>query len=94
MSKLIPCKTMFSNGSEYMWFLEHQCDQCTRFRKGYCRTFRMMEKARWDEKYFPYDDLMDYEKYAGKKCKRFTTEKPVRKGYARKPVPGQVEMEL
>ena len=53
-----------------------------------------MEKARWDEKYFPYDDLMDYEKYAGKECKRFTTEKPVRKGYARKPVPGQVEMEL
>lgn len=46
MSKLIPCKTMFSNGTEYQWFLEHQCDQCTRFRKGYCRTFRMMEKAR------------------------------------------------
>ena len=78
MAELIPCTTMFSNGSEYEWFIENQCEKCTKFRKGYCRTYRMTEKARWDEKYFPYDDLQDIKGYAGKHCKRFTTEKQKR----------------
>lgn len=92
-AELIECKTVFSNGTEYEWFLENQCFQCTRFRNGCCRIYRMIEKARWDEKYFPYDDLMDYRKYAGKDCKRFTTEKPkvVRHG---KQVEGQMAMEM
>ena len=93
MAKLIECTTMFSNGSEYEWFLEHNCFRCTRFRKGYCRTYRMTEKARWDEKYFPYADLMDYEGYGGKECKRFTDEKQTR---VRRPkqLDGQIEMEV
>lgn len=93
MAELIECKTMFSNGTEYEWFLEHNCFRCVRFRKGYCRTYRMTEKARWDEKYFPYDDLMDYKGYGGKECKRFTTEKQnvVRH---KKQIKGQMEMKL
>ena len=91
MAELIERKTMFSNGTEYEWFLEHNCFRCTRFRKGYCRTYRMTEKARLDEKYFPYDDLMDYKGYAGKECKRFTEEKPVKKWH-RHEVEGQIEM--
>ena len=52
----------------------------------------MTEKARWDEKYFPYDDLMDYKGYGGKECKRFTTEKPVKKWH-RHEIEGQISME-
>lgn len=91
--ELVPCTTMFSNGTEYMWFIEQWCDRCTRFRKGYCRVFRMTEKARYDEKYFPYDQLMDYKKYAGKACKRFTEEKQTRTRHAQQ-IPGQMEMEM
>ena len=94
MAELVPCKHMFSNGSEYMHFIETQCDKCTRFKNGYCRTFRMTDKARWDEKYFPYDDLLEYEQYAGKVCKRFTTEKPKRKKSVRKEIEGQISIEI
>lgn len=93
MAELIECKTMFSNATEYMWFIEHNCDRCTRFRKGYCRTYRMTEKARLDEKHFPYSDLMDYKGYAGKVCKRFTTEKSAVVRHM-KQIEGQIEMEM
>ena len=93
MAELIECKPMFSNGTEYEWFLEHNCFRCTRFRKGYCRTYRMTEKAMLDEKYFPYSDLMDYKGYAGKVCKRFTTEKPAVVRHM-KQIEGQIEMEV
>ncbi len=53
----------------------------------------MTEKARWDEKYFPYDDLMDYKGYGGKECKRFTTEKPAVVRH-RKQIEGQVKMNI
>lgn len=88
----IECKTMFSNGTEYEWFLEHQCFRCARFRKGYCRTYRMTEQARWDEKYFPYDDLMDFKGYGGKTCKRFTTD--IVRNRKQKQVEGQIRMML
>ena len=92
-NKYIPCTTMFSNGSEYEWFIENYCMNCARYRKGYCRTYRRTEQARFDEKYFPYDDLLDHPMYAGKACKRFTKELPrVKRG--RKQVAGQVSMEL
>ena len=91
-AELIECTSVFSNGTEYMWFLEHQCERCTRFRNGHCRTYRMIEQARWDEKCFPYADLMDHQKYAGKVCKKFTDEKPVKKWH-RHEVEGQTEME-
>lgn len=92
-AELIKCETMFSNGTEYEWFLETQCFRCTRFRKGYCRTYRMTENARWDEKYFPYDDLMDFKGYGGKACKRFTTEKP-KVARNSKQIEGQIKMEI
>lgn len=92
MAELVECKHMFSNGTEYQWFLENFCDRCTRFRNGYCRTFRMCEKARFDEKYFPYSDLMEYKEcYAGKVCKRFTQDKQVKKWH-RHECDGQIEM--
>lgn len=90
---LVPCTRMFSNGSEYEWFIENNCmNGCTRFRKGYCRIFRMTEKARFDPKYFPYDALLQYERYAGMECKHYTTAIPSRK---RKPklIEGQLTME-
>ena len=93
MSKLIPCKHPFSNGSEYMWFLENQCGLCTRYRNGRCRVYNRIEDARWDESMFPYDDLLDYEQYAGKACKRFTTE-PQKHANHRREIDGQIVMEV
>lgn len=90
--ELTDCTSVFSNGSEYMWFQEHYCDKCTLYRNGLCRTFTAIEKARWDEKYFPYDDLMDFVSYAGKICRRFTEEKPARKHGPPKQIEGQMEM--
>ena len=49
-------------------------------------------KARFDEKYFPYDDLLDIKGYAGKVCKRFTDEKLPR-AHRQKP-PEQLEGQL
>lgn len=53
----------------------------------------MTEKARWDEKYFPYSDLMDYKQYGGKECKRYTTERQTRT-HTTKPIAGQIAMEV
>jgi hypothetical protein len=49
--------------------------------------------ARFDEKRFPYKDLMDFEKCGGKRCKRFTTEKPKRILH-QKQLEGQLVMEI
>ena len=92
--KLVECKSVFSNGTEYMWFLENYCDNCTRCRNGRCRILNAIEKARWDEKYFPFKDLNDIEGYAGKYCKSFTREPAQRKRPRRKQVPGQIELEV
>ena len=91
--ELVECDSLFSNGTEYELFLEHQCDKCTRFRNGHCRIYNACEMARFDEKYFPYSDLMDYKHYGGKVCKQFTTEKPEKKWH-RKEVDGQTSMDL
>lgn len=88
----VKCTTMFSNGTEYEWFIEHYCMKCARYRKGYCRTYRRTEQARWDEKYFPYEDLLDHTRYAGKACKRFTEELPKVERH-RKQVEGQVSVD-
>lgn len=53
----------------------------------------MTEKARWDEKYFPYTDLMDFKGVGGKACKRFTDAKPEKKWH-RHQIEGQTEMEI
>jgi hypothetical protein len=85
---------MFSNGTEYEIFIETQCFQCTRYRKGRCRIFNACEKARFlGEKAFPFDDLMDWEHYDGKACKSFTTVPIPRKRRDRKQIEGQMRME-
>lgn len=86
----IPCKHMFSNGTEYELFLETQCFKCTRFRKWRCRIVNACEMARFlGEKVFPFDDLMDWERYGGKTCKSFTTIPIARKPRQRKQIDGQ-----
>ena len=89
-AELIECKSMFSNGSEYEWFLETKCFKCSRYRQGYCRIYNACEDARFDESRFPYSDLMDFKGYAGKTCKSFTTEKLTRH---RTVLKGQISME-
>lgn len=82
--KQIPCKSMFSNGTEYMVFVVDQCDGCTRFRNGRCRIFNACERARFEgEKVFPFDDLLEFEGIGGKVCKSFTTEPLKRKRKAK-----------
>ena len=84
---------MFSNGSEYEWFLDRYCFNCTRFRNWHCRILRKIEMARWiGEKSFPFDDLLDYEVYAGKVCKSFTDVPTPRKKRQIKPLKDQIEM--
>lgn len=77
--KLIPCRRLFSNGTEFEWFIETQCEKCKRFRNGKCKIYNACWDARWDENKFPYDDLLEYEHYAGKRCKKFTSEPIKRK---------------
>lgn len=93
MSETIPCTTMFSNGMEFEWFIEHNCENgCTRFRNGRCKTYNACWNARWDEKYFPYDDLLDFASHnAGKVCKRFT-DNPIEKKRRDNPINGQMEL--
>lgn len=84
---------MFSNGEEYLWFLENNCENgCKRLRNGQCSIFRRLEEARFDESRFPYSELLDYAGgYGGKECKRFTTDPPERKA-SNKPIDGQITM--
>lgn len=95
MSETQPCTTMFSNGTEYEWFIETNCERdCKRFRKGKCAILRRLEMARFDKKYFPYDSLLDFTGgYAGKVCKLYTTE-PLAYTRISKQLPGQLAMEL
>lgn len=77
--ELMPCKRLFSNGMEFEYFIETQCEKCKRFRNGKCKIYNACCKARWDEKKFPFKYLLEYEHYAGKKCKMFTDEPIKRK---------------
>ena len=91
----IPCKSMFSNGTEYEYFLETQCEQCTRFRKGRCKIYNAIEDARLvGEKAFPFDDLMELEQYAGKTCRSFTDQPIQRKPRGIRPLKGQIQFEF
>ena len=93
--KRIPCKSMFSNGTEYELFLETQCwNGCTRFRQNNCRILNAIEKARFvGESVFPFGDLLEWEHYGGKKCKSYTTEPITRKPRVKKPIKGQITIE-
>lgn len=84
---------MFSNGTEFEWFIEKQCEKCTKFRKGRCKTFRALCDARFDESRFPYESLLDFAGgYAGKRCKAFTDE-PIQRKRHNKPIAGQFTLE-
>lgn len=87
---LIPCKCVFSNGTEFEYFIETQCERCTRFRKGRCRIYNDCWRAMGSIKHFPFDDLLDIEGYAGKRCKCFT-DKPIEHKRHNHPVDGQME---
>lgn len=85
----IPCKSMFSNGTEFEMFME-KCFTCSRYRNDHCRILNACYKAMWKPEAFPYDDLLDWEGgYGGKACKSYTDEKPTRARRA-KQVDGQM----
>ena len=89
---LIPCKHMFSNGTEYELFLEH-CFECVRFRNWKCRVLSACEKARFvGESAFPFGDLLEWEHYGGKVCKHFSTEKIKRLQKKAVVFPGQMDL--
>ena len=92
--KMVPCKHMFSNGTECELFLETQCfNGCTRYRNNNCRILNGVEKAMFvGESTFPFDDLLEWEHYGGKKCKSYTTDPLPRKKPVRKPMEGQIEI--
>ena len=88
----VPCKSMFSSGTDFMWFLETQCYKCKRLRNGRCRIYSACSRA--DKSCFPYDDLLDYKGgYGGKLCKSFT-DQPIRRMKRDRPIKGQLELEV
>lgn len=90
----IPCKSMFSNGTEYMLFLETQCFKCTRYRNGHCRIYNRTQEAMFlGEKVFPFSDLSEWRGLGGKTCNSFTDEPIPRKPRVRKPLKGQMVIE-
>lgn len=90
----VPCKSMFSNGTEYEFFLERQCFKCKRFRNWHCKILNEIEEARFlGEERIPFDDLMEWDGgFGGKTCKSFTTEPIIRKPKTIKPISGQEKM--
>lgn len=88
-----PCKHVFSNGTEYEWFLSNNCYRCTRYRNGKCRVFNALENARWDESLFPFADLAETKITHTKFCIRMTTDKPKRIRN-KKQIEGQTEIEV
>ena len=92
MPEMIPCKTMFSNGTECEWFIETQCLKCTKWRQERCKIYRAIQDARIFPDRFPYEYLLDYAGgYAGKRCKEYSDIPKVYKRHD-KPIPGQYEL--
>ena len=73
MSEWVDCKSPFSNGTEFMLFIEG-CWKCSYYRNNNCKILNKCYEAQIDISQFPYEWLFDHIKYGGKKCKRFTTE--------------------
>lgn len=88
------CKHIFSNGTEFELFNEQYCCKCSRYRNGKCRIYTAIIKAMFNEKYFPYKDLWEYEGIGGKGCKSFTEDHIPRKTRKRKEIEGQVMFQL
>ena len=91
MIEPVPCTRIFSNGTEFEFFIEIQCAKCFRFRNGKCRIFNACMDARYDASKFPYSDLLEFEHYAGKRCKSFT-DKPLERKRRNVQIVGQIEM--
>ena len=88
--KTIPCERIFSNGTEFEWFLEQNCERCKRFRNGKCKVYNLCWDARFDKTKFPYEYLLDFASgLGGKVCKLFT-DKPIKRKPKYKQVPGQM----
>ena len=83
------CTHIFSNGTEFEFFVEDQCEKCKRYRNSRCSILNKCYIAMFDESKFPYDDLLDHEKYANKRCKHKTTE-TIKKH--KKPISGQMSI--
>ena len=85
----VPCKTIFSNGTEFEMFME-RCFKCSRYRNDHCRILNACYKAMWDANAFPYSDLLDWsDGYGGKSCKHYT-EVPISRNRAIKQMKGQM----
>ena len=89
MSEWHDCKTMFSNGTEFEFFMDSQCSDCVRYRNDHCRILNRCYEAMFDKAKFPFGDLLDHEKYANKKCKHRTLEPLKRKRNVRQ-IEGQM----
>lgn len=85
------CKHLFSNGMEFEFFLEDQCAKCKRYRNDHCRVLNRIYKAMFIKEEFPYEDLLDHEKYANKRCKHRTIENITRKKTT-KQIVGQISL--
>ena len=90
----IPCERIFSNGMEFEWFIEHNCERCTRFRNGKCKVYNACIEARFDESKFPYEYLLDYASgLGGKECRLFT-DQPIRRKLRNRQIDGQIMFEM
>ena len=77
MSEWVDCTKPFSNGTEFMLFVEG-CWKCSHYRNNNCKILHRCYEAQFDISKFPYEWLLDHIKYGGKRCKR-KTEKPLAK---------------
>ena len=79
-AKTIPCKHIFSNGTEFEIFLGHQClNGCVKYRNDNCRILNRIYDAMFDESKFPFSDLLDFEGIGGKVCKSYSIVKVEKK---------------
>ena len=90
MPKLIACRHIFSNGTEFELFME-RCFRCSRYRNDHCRILNACYKAMWNLDEFPYDDLMEWDNgYGGKSCRHYTEEPMSRKNRTARQTKGQM----
>ena len=64
----------FSNGTEYMMFLEHYCERCK--QNSGCSILKRMDIACFDETQFPNEELLEVRDENGKvisyhQCQKF-----------------------
>ena len=90
MSEWHDCTHIFSNGTEFELFME-RCWKCARFRNDHCAILNRCYDGAFDSSKFPYEHLLEHDKYGGKLCKKFTNESPKRQ---RRVDPNQLTMTI